>query len=125
MTNAEKELEHVIQKRMGRILFWGMMVCTAIILTGGALYLSEHAGAKANFGVFITSQNQPRTLSAVVKGIVSSNGGAIIAAGILLLVVLQYVRVALSIGMFVRMKAWFFTGISVFILGVLLYALIV
>ncbi|HUX52169.1 MAG TPA: DUF1634 domain-containing protein [Spirochaetia bacterium] len=125
MTKAERELERGIQKRMGRILFWGMMFCTVVIVIGGVLYLNEHSGAKANFGVFVTSQNQPRSLAAVVKGIVSSNGGAIIAAGILLLVVLQYVRVALSIGMFIRLKSWFFTGISLFILGVLLYALIV
>lgn len=123
MDEKTRHLELRIQARMGRILFWGMVVSALIIVVGGVIFLSEYGGGMPNFSRFAASGRHLRTVAEVFSGIASYRGGAIIEAGILLLVLFQYVRVIMSALMFTRLRSWFFVGISLFILGVLVYGL--
>lgn len=123
MDEQTKQLELRIQARMGRILFWGMMASALIIVIGGVLFLLAYGGSPPDFFNFNASGRHVKTVAGVVSGIAAYRGGAIIEAGILLLVLFQYVRVIMSALMFARLRHWFFVGVSLFILAVLVYGL--
>lgn len=123
MDSNIKQLELRIQSRMGRILLWGMLASAAIIIVGGVLFLIEFGSSPENFSHFDASARHLKTVGEVVRGIRNHAGGAIIEAGILLLVLFQYVRVIMSALMFARLRSWFFVGVSLFILGVLIFGL--
>jgi len=123
MNSEIKELELKIQSRMGRILLWGMLASAAIIIVGAVLYLNQFGSTAEHFTHFTASTQHLKTVGQIARGIREHSGGAIIEAGILLLVLFQYVRVIMSALMFARLRSWFFVGISGFILAVLIYGL--
>ncbi|HUX20564.1 MAG TPA: DUF1634 domain-containing protein [Spirochaetia bacterium] len=123
MDEQTKQLETKIQAQMGRILLWGMLASSAIVLMGGILFLIQFGSAHANYTSFDSVGSHIKTVGAVIRGIRDYSGGALIEAGILLLVVFQYIRVIMSAVMFARLRSWFFVGVSLFILAVLVYGL--
>lgn len=123
MHSETRELELRIQHRMGRILLWGMLTSAAIILVGAVLFLIQFGGTPEQFAHFRPTDQHLKTVGQIARGIRRYSGGAIIEAGILLLVLFQYVRVIMSALMFTRLRSWFFVGISAFILAVLIYGL--
>ena len=123
MDEEKSRLETAMQAKMGRILLWGMIVSAAIVLAGGILFLIQFGGTTASFSNFESTGGGFKTVTGLVRGIRAYSGGALIEAGILLLVLFQYVRVIISAVMFARLRSWFFVGASLFILGVLVYGL--
>lgn len=123
MNSETKQLELKIQSRMGRILLWGMLTSAGIIIVGAVLFLIQFGATPEHFTHFHASAQHLRKVEQIVRGIRRHSGGAIIEAGILLLVVFQYVRVIMSALMFARLRSWFFVGVSTFILAVLIFGL--
>lgn len=123
MDEQTKQLETKMQAKMGRILLWGLLASSAIILVGGILFLLQFGSTPANYTSFDAAGPHIKTLGGVIKGIRSYSGGALIEAGIILLVLFQYIRVIMSTVMFARLRSWFFVGVTIFILAVLVYGL--
>ncbi len=65
----------------------------------------------------------PTTLQAVVSGAMAGKPYAIIALGMLLLILTPIVRVALSVVFFLAQRDWLYVGITLFVLAVLSFSL--
>ena len=67
----------------------------------------------------------PTTPAAVVRAALAGKPYAIVGLGMLLLIATPVLRVALSVIFFLVQRDWLYTGITVFVLAVLLLSLIV
>ncbi|MBP1776312.1 MAG: hypothetical protein H6Q86_2322, partial [candidate division NC10 bacterium] len=67
----------------------------------------------------------PAAPAAVLRAAWVGKPYAIIGLGMLLLIATPVVRVALSVAFFLAQRDWLYTGITVFVLAVLLVSLIV
>ena len=65
----------------------------------------------------------PTSFQAVVSGAVTGKPYAIICLGMLLLALTPVVRVALSVIFFLVQRDWLYVGITLFVLGVLIFSL--
>lgn len=99
----------------------GTIVSIILILFGGVIYLALNGRYPIHYQTFQQPTPQLTTYKGVWNNLLSSPL-AWIQCGLLMLVVLQIVRVALTAWLFIKIKDVYFAMISLFILAVLVFA---
>ena len=112
-----------IELRMGRLLQWGVTLAGAVMLGGGAIYLSRHAGDIPDYKNFRGVLPQFKTVSGILRGTVALQGRAIIQLGVLLMIATPVLRVVFALVAFALERDWLYTLISGVVLALLAYAL--
>ena len=112
-----------IELRMGRLLQWGVTLAGAVMLVGGAIYLSRHAGEIPDYKNFHGVLPQFKTVSGILHGAVALRGRAIIQLGVLLMIATPVLRVVFALVAFGLERDWLYTVISGIVLALLGYAL--
>ena len=112
-----------IELRMGRLLQWGVTLAGAVMLVGGAIYLSRHAGEIPDYKNFHGVLPQFKTVSGILHGVVALQGRAIIQLGVLLMIATPVFRVAFALAAFALERDWLYSVISGIVLALLGYAL--
>ena len=113
----------------------GVFVSAAIILvgiltlalshsTGYSRILPHHLTDILTFHATAGPGFFPTSLPAVWEGAVEGKPYAVIGVGMMLLIATPIVRVALSVVFFLVQRDWLYTGITLFVLAVLLLSLI-
>lgn len=100
---------------IGEVLRLGLILSVSIVLVGGILFLIQHGQEIVQYSLF----QQPAESS---KNTFFSPEG-IILFGFLVLVAIQLVRVSLIVWLFLKNREFFFTGLSLFILVIIIYSL--
>ncbi|WP_276959200.1 DUF1634 domain-containing protein [Allomeiothermus silvanus] len=108
---------------LGNLLRLGVLVSGAVVLGGGLLELISHGGQRVDYSVFRGEPASLRSLMGVLQGAVTAQPKHLIQLGLLLLVLTPVLRVALSALLFARLRDGTFVGITLWVLGVLLYSL--
>jgi uncharacterized membrane protein len=105
---------------MGRLLQTGVLLASAVVLTGGVLYLRAQHGAVPNYRSFSSEPANLRQLSEMGHGIATGDPATIIQLGILLLIATPVARVAFALIAFAIERDKLYVAVSLTVLSVLL-----
>ncbi len=113
-----------IERIMGNLLRTAVLVSAAVVLVGGIVYLSRHAGEAPDYNVFRGEPASFRTFTGIVQSVENARGRGIIQAGILLLIATPVARVALGVAAFALQRDRLYVTVSLIVLTVLLYSIL-
>ncbi len=109
-----------MESLMGRLLQFGVLLASLVVLVGGVLYLRAFNGHPMNYRKFVSEPAAFRTTGALLHDIAAGDPAAIIKLGVLLLIATPIARVAFAAVAFALEKDRLYVAISVVILAVLL-----
>lgn len=114
-------------ERMDRIisvlLRTGVLLASAVVLSGGILYLVHHHGLRPEYHTFRGEPASFRRFPEIFKGLFSSEGRNWIQFGVLLLLATPIARVAFSVFAFFEERDWTYVVLTLIVLGILIFGL--
>lgn len=112
-----------MQLLIGQVLKIGVFLAFFIVLIGSILYLFQHGSEMISLQKFSTAPLELKSTGQIFSESFAFSPLGIIQLGLLVLVLLQIVRVALTLWLFIQLQEIIFILISLFILFVLIYSL--
>jgi uncharacterized membrane protein len=106
---------------MGRLLQFGVLLASAVMLVGGILYVKVHHGSVPDYRLFKHEPEALRHVGGVISGIKAGEPAAIIQLAVLLLIATPVSRVAFAMVAFCIERDKLYIGVSAVVLAVLLY----
>lgn len=116
-TLRDKDLERII----GQLLRFGVLLSSAVVLTGGVVYLARHGHQTPRYGVFIGEPDKMRNPLSMWKAILHGEGRPLIAFGLLLLILTPIARVVFSIAGYLLEKDYLYVLITLLVLAVIVW----
>lgn len=116
---ADERVERVI----GSLLRWGVILAAAVVLAGGAIHLSRYGSTTSDYRVFREGPSDLRGVSEIVTGAVSRDGRGLIQFGLLLLIAVPVARVTFSVVVFALQRDRTYVVVTLIVLAVLLCGL--
>lgn len=113
----DQDLERII----GQLLRFGVLLSSLVVLTGGIAYLIRHGGQHPQFGTFRGEPDKMRAPGPMLRAIAHGEGRPLIALGLLLLILTPIARIVFSIFGYLLEKDWLYVAITVFVLAVILW----
>jgi uncharacterized membrane protein len=114
-----------LDRLLGNLLRFGVLLSATVVLTGGIVYLAEHGGEPARiYDDFGAQPEYLRHVATVLRHAATSDGKAIIQLGILLLIGTPIARVVFSVFAFFVQRDYFYVGVTLIVLVVLLFSLL-
>lgn len=114
-----------MEQLIGKLLRWGVLISAAVVLTGGAVYLTRYGTTRPDYSVFRGVPSELQTPSGIVDGVLHGSSRVWIQIGLLLLIVTPVVRVAFSIFGFLLEGDILYVGVTLFVFAVLAFSLFV
>jgi uncharacterized membrane protein len=122
---GEASSDHFDDRRMeiimGRLLQFGVLLASLVMLTGGLLYLKGHHSSRPDYSVFASEPQALRHFSGIVHGIAAGDASAVIQLAVLLLIATPVARVAFAFVSFGIERDKLYMFVSALVLAVLLY----
>ncbi len=114
-----------VEQLMGRLLQTGVLLAAAVVVVGGVGFLARHGEEVPDYRTFRSDVPPPelRRPTGIVEQTLDGRGRAFIQLGLLLLIATPVARVVFSVYAFVRERDWFYVGLTLFVLAVLVYGL--
>jgi uncharacterized membrane protein len=112
-----------VERVIGTLLRWGVILAAAVVLAGGIMYLARYGSTIPDFRVFRGEPSDLRTVSGIVTGAVSWHSRGLILFGLLLLIATPVTRVAFSVVAFALQRDRTYVVVTLIVLAVLLYSL--
>ena len=112
-----------IDRALGNLLRSGVLLATAIILAGAAIYLTRHGLETPAWGVFRGEPEDLRSVAGIARAAAGGSGRGLIQLGLLVLVATPVVRVGFSVGVFFAQRDRAFVVITLVVLALLLHSL--
>ncbi|ADQ78200.1 protein of unknown function DUF1634 [Paludibacter propionicigenes WB4] len=118
--------QHDIDLIIGKLLRAGVLTASAITVFGGILYLIQHHGSTANYGVVASNEifrGAPaylRELSSILPQIIRFDGAAIVQFGLIVLIATPVLRVVFSLISFAIEKDKLYVGITTLVLIIIM-----
>lgn len=113
-----------IEKLIGLLLLVGVAASALTVLLGGSLFLWRHGSEQVHYRVFHGEPSDLKSIAGVWDDLEHGSGRGVIQLGLILLVAVQFVRVALTGALFLFNRDKIFVGITFMVLGLLTYALL-
>jgi uncharacterized membrane protein len=115
--------DHRLEVIISVLLRTGVIVSAAVVLLGGACFLSKHGHEQPEYHVFHGTPQVYRSISGVVHAAGPSNCQAIVQLGLLLLILTPIARVAFSLVGFGLERDGTYAVITSIVLVILIYGL--
>lgn len=115
--------DRFVEKVIGLLLRWGVILAAVVVQAGGVWYLIRHGASAPHYGVF---QGEPANLSSVggiLRGVLDGRSRSLIQFGLLILIATPVARVAFSLTAFIVQRDRAYMAITSIVLAVLLYSL--
>ena len=112
-----------VERVIGALLRWGVILAAAVVLAGGAIYLVRHGSTIPDYRVFRGEPSDLRDVSGIVTGAVPWHSHGLIQFGLLLLIAVPVARVAFSVVAFALQRDRTYVVVTLIVLAVLLYGL--
>ncbi len=112
------------ERIIGQLLRSGVLLSAFVVLVGGVLYLRQSAYGHPDYGTFHGVPQQLKTIPGVIHGSAALDPESIIQLGLLLLIATPIARVAFSMAAFALEHDWLYVGLTLIVLGVLIYSLL-
>lgn len=106
---------------MGRLLQFGVLLASLVMLVGGILYMRSHHGETPDYRVFKSEPRALRHIPGVGHGVAAGEPAAIIELAVLLLIATPVARVAFALIAFAIERDKLYIVVSTIVLAVLLY----
>jgi len=126
-TSSEQQLEYLLSN----LLKYGVLIASAVVLSGGILYLIHHGAEPARYQFFRGEPLQLRSPVGVVQAVLSGSdayGGlrllGIIQLGLLLLIATPILRVVISLLTFLIKREFIYVIVTLLVLASLTYSLL-
>ncbi len=116
---TDEQMEQVV----GTLLRSGVVVAALVVLVGGVLYLIRFGSTLPNYALFRGEPADLRSVSGIIRDVLSLHTRGLIQLGLLLLIATPVVRVAFSILAFALQRDRTYVVVTLLVLGVLIYSL--
>lgn len=107
---------------IGQMLRAGLLLSVLVVLVGGVMYLIQNGHETIHYRVFQPEASDLSTMSGILATALTFSAPGIIQLGLLILVLTQVLRVALTAWLFAQERDFLFTWISLIILAILIYS---
>jgi uncharacterized membrane protein len=122
MTGKFKDTD--MQAVIGWILRAGVLVSMSVIFIGGVIYLYRHGQTHVDYSKFVGVPDFVSNPGAIIHGVFTLRGRAIIQTGIILLIATPVIRVVFSAIGFIMEKDYLYTAITILVLFIILASMI-
>lgn len=112
-----------VEQIIGEMLRVGVLLAAFVVLIGGVMYLHSAAHQPRDFTAFHGVPDALKSIPGVLHGTGALDAQAIIQLGLLLLIATPIARVLFSVGAFALERDWLYVGLTLVVLGVLLFSL--
>ncbi|HEX9157497.1 MAG TPA: DUF1634 domain-containing protein [Syntrophales bacterium] len=112
-----------VERVIGALLRWGVILAAAVVLAGGAVYLARHGSTVPEYRVFRGEPSDLRNVSGIIADAVSWHSRGLIQFGLLLLIAVPVARVAFSVVAFALQRDRTYVVVTLIVLAVLLFSL--
>lgn len=117
MKIRDQDLERII----GQLLRFGVLLSSLVVLAGGIVYLIRHGHEQPAFGSFKGEPDKMKDPFSMWKAILHGEGRPLIALGLLLLILTPIARVVFSVAGYLLEKDYLYVSITLFVLAVILW----
>lgn len=104
-----------MQAALGKLMLIGVIICILIVGYGGTWFLLEYGSQPVSQYEYSEKLTHLPLLTLTPQGVIQW--------GLIALVLMQVLRVMLTIWYFLKLKDWIFVAISLFILAVIIYSI--
>ncbi len=112
-----------VDQIMGSVLRAGVLMASALVAAGAAIYLARHGGDRPDYGVFRGEPPELCGIPGILRAALGSGGRGLIQLGLLALVATPVARVVFALIAFAVQRDRIFVAVSLVVLGALLYSL--
>lgn len=119
MKTTERINDKDIERTIGLVLRWGVLLSMTVVILGGIVYLSRHGSDISHYEKFTGQPDFTRQVKAILIGVADLRGRAIIQLGIILLIATPVARVLLSAISFAIERDHLYVGIAVLVLSII------
>jgi len=116
--------DHRIEVMLAKVLRFGVIASSAVVLCGAVIYLAFHGAQPANYRVFQGEPSDFRTIPGIFHAALHARGRGLIQLGLLLLISTPITRVLFSVAGFLLEHDRLYVICTVIVLAVLLYSLL-
>ena len=113
-----------LENLLGNVLRLGVVAAAAVVLAGGAIFLSRHGMEPPRYHVFRGEPGDLRTVGGIVRDVFDTRGRGLIQFGLLLLIATPITRVLLSAFIFAAQRDLRYVLFTLIVLSVLIYGLV-
>ena len=125
MANARSGwTDQQVGQMIGSLLRAGLMIATAVVVAGAALYLFRHGSEPPNYRAFRGEPADLRSIGGILRDSLQERGRGLIQLGLVLLLATPVARVAFSVIAFALQRDWFYVTVTLIVLAVLLYSIV-
>lgn len=108
---------------IGVVMRVGLWLSVFIVLMGGTLYLIQNGHALIHYQTFQEEPKHVHAMLGIIRSALTFSAVEIIQVGLLILVLTQIIRTAMTVWLFAEERDYLFTGIGLMILAVLVYSI--
>jgi uncharacterized membrane protein len=112
-----------VQRVIGTLLRWGVIIAAAMVLAGGAMYFASCGSTIPDYSVFRGEPPELRVVTGIVREAVALNPLGLIQFGLLLLIATPLARVVFSVAAFALQRDGTYVAVTLFVLAVVLLGL--
>jgi uncharacterized membrane protein len=112
-----------VEQHMGRVLQIGVAIAALVVFAGGVLYLLHQGKTTPDYRNFHDVVPWLKSAGGIAGAVIDGRGRALIQLGILLMIATPVMRVLFAVFAFARQQDWLYTGVSCFVLALLVYSL--
>lgn len=112
-----------VEQVVGDLLRGGVIVAAGVVLVGGIIYLARYGALLPDYRVFRGEPTDLRSVSGIVRGVLSLHSRAVIQLGLLLLVATPVGRVAFSVLAFALERDRTYLIVTLIVLTLLIYSI--
>jgi uncharacterized membrane protein len=113
-----------LQRLVGNLLRYGVLLAAAVVLTGGVAYLARHGAAVPDYRVFRGQPDNLRSLAGIVRTAFALDERGIVQLGLVLLVATPIARVAIAGVAFAFERDRTYVLVALLVLALLLKSLV-
>src|SRR5262245_55989583 len=113
-----------VELAVSRILRAGLVLAAALVVAGGALYLTRHGSELPHYRLFQGEPADLTSVAAIARDALAGSGRGVIQLGVLVLLATPVARVAFSVAAFALQRDRVYVGIALVVLAVLAYSLL-
>ena len=110
-----------IEKIVGKLLRFGVITASLIVLSGGILFLIQYGtGIRPDYHIFKGEESSYITFGGIFMGVFTLKPMAIIQFGVLLLIITPIMRIVFSLFAFIQEKDKLYVVITLIVLAIIL-----
>ena len=117
----KKVTDEDLEKVIGQLLRYGVLLSSLVVLAGGIVYLIRHGRQLPQYGAFTGEPDKMRAPVPMWKAILNGEGRPLIALGLLLLIATPIARIVFSIFGYLVEKDYLYMLITGIVLVVILW----